>query len=247
MSDPLPDPAAFVPRLPTRVVGQTMRVLDEVSSTNTYALDQGTDGMVVVAERQTAGRGRHGRAWHSARGLGLWFSVAFDGPPLEGLACGAALAVRAAVAPRCRLTVKWPNDLLADGKKVCGILTEQARGRTALGIGINVHHRPEDFQASLRDTAGSLAMATGTAWNRTELLQDVLTHLDGQVMRLRSGQVETVRRAWAAACGLEGRRIRCGGLVGTVAAIDTEGGLVLDTPAGVRRVVAGDIALADGV
>jgi len=234
--------------LDTAIVGSHLLTFDELDSTNTFALRHGTDGMVIVADSQTAGRGRYGRAWHSAPGLGLWFSVALEGhDAAEGLAFGAALAVREALRTGCHPEIKWPNDLLVHGKKVCGILVERRHGRTALGIGINVHHRPEDFPEPLREKAASLETATGTAWNRAEVLRAVLTHLDRQVMLLRSGKYEAVRRAWADACNLTGRRVRCGGLVGTVAGVDGRGALLLDTYRGVQRLVSGEIALVEGV
>ncbi|MCP4639540.1 MAG: biotin--[acetyl-CoA-carboxylase] ligase, partial [bacterium] len=93
----------------TTVVGSRILVYEEVASTIDHSLRLGGHGVVVVADRQTAGRGRRGRSWHSAPGLGLWFSVAFE-RPLEGLTFAAALAVRDGARAWCPLTVKWPND-----------------------------------------------------------------------------------------------------------------------------------------
>jgi BirA family biotin operon repressor/biotin-[acetyl-CoA-carboxylase] ligase len=230
---------------PTRLVGRRVVEFDVIDSTNTYALEHGGDGVVYVTDRQTAGRGRLGRTWHSAPGLGLWFTVALDGM-IEGLSFAAALAVRDAIAPRVALTIKWPNDLLCNGKKVCGILVEHRTGRTALGIGINVHHRPEDFPEELRAKAGSLESEIGGTWDRAAVLRAVLTELDRTIILIREGHLAQVHRIWAEACRLEGRRIRIGGVEGRVLRIDSRGALVIEQ-AGAQHVVhSGDIEYLDG-
>ncbi len=229
----------------TTCVGREIVIFDVIDSTNTYALDHGGDGLVVVADRQTAGRGRQGRAWHSAPGLGLWFTVALEGLA-EGLSFAAGIAVRDALAHRAQVRVKWPNDLLCNGKKVCGILVEHRSGRTALGIGINVHHRPQDFPPELRARAGSLESEAGGAWNRSKVLRAVLTELDRTIMLLRTGKVADVHRAWVEACDLVGRTIRCGDLQGRVTHIDERGALVI-AHGGARHILhSGDIHVVTG-
>lgn len=236
-------PSAFAPPLGTVIVGGQVLYFDGLGSTNDYALRHGSDGTVVVAERQSAGRGRHGRTWHSAAGLGLWFSVVLEEGPHDDLVFAAVLAVRDAVRPGCRLDIKWPNDLLADGRKVCGVLVERRPRRAALGIGINVHHRLTDFPESLRGTAGSLEMVTGRVWSRGEVLRAVLRQLDRQVLLLRSGRGEAIRREWIEACNLKGRQVRCGKLAGCVTDIDSLGALLLDTGHGTHRLVSGDVTV----
>jgi BirA family biotin operon repressor/biotin-[acetyl-CoA-carboxylase] ligase len=231
--------------LPTRLVGREIVEFDVIDSTNTCALERGGDGTVYVADRQTAGRGRLGRTWHSAPGLGLWFTVALEGLD-EGLSFAAALAVRDALAPRAELAIKWPNDLLCAGKKVCGILVERQSGRTALGIGLNVNHRREDFPEDLRAKAGSLASQAGGVWDRAEVLRGLLIALDRTIMLIREGQLAQVHAAWADACRLEGRRIRSGGVEGRVLRIDSRGALVVEQ-AGVQRILySGDIDVLEG-
>jgi BirA family biotin operon repressor/biotin-[acetyl-CoA-carboxylase] ligase len=211
-------------------------VLPETDSTNRLALECGEDGVVFVADAQTAGRGRHGNRWDSAPGLGLWFSVAL---PAEtaGLIFAAALAVRDAVRPEAALDLKWPNDLLHQGRKVCGMLVETRNGRAALGIGLNVHHRVEDFPEPLRASAGSLALAAPTvAWRRAEVLGRILAQLDCRLAQLRGGGFDAVHAAWAEACGILGRRVRRGGVEGEVKLIDREGALLVQTGCGMVRV-----------
>lgn len=232
--------------LDTVLVGRKMAAFDEIDSTNTYALECGEDGMVIVADRQTAGRGRLGRTWHSAPGLGLWFSVALEGH-LEGLSFAAAIAVRDALASCGPLKIKWPNDLLCHGKKICGILVEHRAGRTALGIGLNVHHRLEDFPPELRAKAGSLASELGGAWDRAEVLRAVLTELDRTIILLRGGGLAEIHRAWAQACALAGRVIRCNGVEGRVLEIESRGALVVEAADGRHLIYSGDLEFLDGL
>lgn len=228
----------------TALIGRKIVEFDVIDSTNTYALEHGGNGTVYVADRQTAGRGRLGRTWFSAPGLGLWFTVALEGLD-EGLSCAAALAVRDALAPRVPLRIKWPNDLLCNGKKVCGILVEHRAGRTALGIGLNVHHQSADFPEELRAKAGSLQSEAGGNWDRAAVLRDVLTALDRTIMLLREGRFAEVHRIWAEACGLVGRRIRSGGVEGRVVRIDTRGALVVEG-SGMQQILhSGDIEYLD--
>ncbi len=217
-------------------------VLNEVDSTNNYGLRHGSEGTVIVAHSQTAGRGRHGRVWHSAPGLGLWCTVVFEGCP-DGLRFAAPLAVRDAPAPWCKVDIKWPNDLMIHGRKVAGILLEHARDLTALGIGLNVHHRREDFPEHLRDVATSLDMATGRDWSRAELLCAILEQLDVYVAALRSGRTESVRSRWAEACNPIGLRVRvAGSFDGVVRHVDSAGALVVETASGDRCVVSEDVS-----
>ncbi|MEK7794041.1 MAG: biotin--[acetyl-CoA-carboxylase] ligase [Candidatus Hydrogenedentota bacterium] len=229
----------------TALVGSRIFYVEETSSTNDLALARGMDGDVFVADRQTAGRGRLGRSWHSAPGKGLWFSIALANQT-PGVVFAAALSVRDACAPKCALRVKWPNDLLLEGKKVCGILAEHRNGLTALGIGINVHHDAADFPDELREKAGSLAMAPGAIWDRAALLRGVLTELDRRVILLRSGGFERVRDDWADACNIVGRRISIDGAEGTVSALDDLGRIVLSSSNGPRTFAAGDVVYLPG-
>ena len=146
------------------------------------------DGAVAIAGEQTAGRGRLGRSFQSRPGVGLYLSVLWR-PPCDAAALmtvpalGAVAAVRA-VAQVCGLTprIKWPNDLVYDGRKLGGILCESVMlgGETAvvLGIGINVSHRSEDFDGEVRDMAASLEMVTKTPVSRASLAAALMAQLD---------------------------------------------------------------------
>lgn len=164
----------------------------KIGSTNaaamTAAAEGAPEGSVFLAEEQTAGRGRGSHVWHSAQSAGICCSVVLR-PPLPPseilvLSLAAGLAVRAAIKQvdsRVTLDLKWPNDLLIDGKKFCGILTEMNAEATrvryiVVGIGINVNQA--NFPAELAEQATSLRLATGSEWSRVELAAALLKSLD---------------------------------------------------------------------
>jgi BirA family biotin operon repressor/biotin-[acetyl-CoA-carboxylase] ligase len=233
-------PATLTVPADTEVIGHRILVYPETDSTNNRVLAAAGDGLVVVADRQTAGRGRHGRQWHSAAGLGLWFSVGLDGE-LPGLTFAAALAVRDAVAPVAALTVKWPNDLILHGKKLCGILVENRRHRTALGIGLNLLHREEDLPPELRDQATSLLIETGQRLDRSSMLAAILEHLDHRIVALRRGKIASVRAEWTEACGMVGKRVRVHGIEGSVFSVNDAGALQLVADDGQSHWVTAEI------
>lgn len=172
--------------LSTRAVGSRVVVFESTASTNAvaaeYARSPGHHGLVVVAEVQTAGRGRRGNRWLSGKGESLLCSVVLTQCALraELLSLTAAVASAQAIGPQAR--IKWPNDILLSGRKVAGILTESKalEGRTAyvIGIGINCHQGREDFPPELRATATSLDLATGTVVDRNRLARQLLVCLD---------------------------------------------------------------------
>ena len=187
-------------------------VAESVDSTNSElrarAARGAAEGTVVVADEQTAGRGRLGRSWYSPRGLGLYLSIllrpARPARELTRWTLGAAIAAcRACVeSAGCAVQIKWPNDLLHGGKKLGGVLGDL---RTAggeprdlvLGIGLNVSHRAEQFPPQLRDSATSLHLASGRETLDRERLAALLLVRLGQICgRLRRGEWEAVAREW---------------------------------------------------
>lgn len=232
-------PERFTPLPACAVVGTQVHHHEEIGSTNDEALRAGADGAVIIADRQRAGRGRHGRAWHSAKALGLWMSVAFT-EPVPGLAFGTALALRDALNRFTPVTVKWPNDILAHGRKLAGILLESRDGRTALGIGINVAHGVRDLPPELRDSATSLALAADAAIDRHEVFEAVIVSLDRRVVQLRGGALDTLFEEWVDACAVIGRRATHNGTSGEIVGVDPSGALRLETPEGPRAVMYGD-------
>jgi len=240
MNSSHPQSSLVVPRLDTDIVGSRILVFDELDSTNERALAIGGDGLVVAADRQTAGRGRHGRTWHSMGEKGLWFSVAFEGEQ-PGAAFAAPLAIRDTLRPLVPISVKWPNDILSQGRKLAGILVERRANTTVLGIGMNVNHSQDDFPDDVRRRATSLALATGRSFDRADVLRDVLHELDKYIGRIRGGQLHAVHREWRDACGIVGKQVRYGDIHGIVTDVDMNGGLTVATGSGKDHVVFGEI------
>lgn len=215
--------------------------LTETDSTNALALEPGPDGGIYLAERQRAGRGRFGRSWHSAGGLGLWFSIRLTGPT-AGLPFAAGLALRDALEAFVPASLKWPNDILSGGRKICGMLLEHREQRNALGIGVNVLHQATDFPPEIRPIAGSLAMARpGVPFRRESVLAAVLSSLDRELIMWREGQIDVLRERWIEASGLLGRYIRRGMVLGRVIGIEADGALIVQTAAGTVKVRDGDL------
>lgn len=230
--------------LPTELVGKEFVIFPEIDSTNRWILDNGRPGLVAVADSQSAGRGRQGRSWSSLPGLGLWFTVSVEGM-VPGLSFAAAMSVHDALFD-CRPRVKWPNDILIGSRKVCGILAEHRSGVTALGIGINIHHKAGDFPEELREKAGSLESTTSQTFDRVQILSRILIELDKSVILLRDGAFESIRLRWVEACDIVGRTVRRESETGVVLEIDDEGALIMKTASGVRRFLSGDITIPDG-
>jgi BirA family biotin operon repressor/biotin-[acetyl-CoA-carboxylase] ligase len=233
----------------------------KIGSTNTEAMqaaaDGASEGSVFVAEEQLAGRGRGVNQWHSARSTGIYASVILRPamPPSEALvfSLAAGLAVRAAVmeiAPQLQPDLKWPNDLLLNGKKFCGVLTEMNAEATrvrhlVVGIGINVNQAK--FPAELREIATSLRIETGTEWSRVELCAALLKSLDREYRGLvndAGARDSILRRFEQGSSSVRGRSVLIeenGGLEGITEGLDGRGFLQLRTPQGLRTVVSGTV------
>jgi len=179
--------------LKTRIFAKNLHCYNRLGSTNTRAIELAesgaAEGTIVVAEEQTGGRGRLGRNWHSPPRLGIWSSVILRPQvPLQrasGLSLLAALAFAHSAESELGLKVdlKWPNDGLIDGRKVLGVLTEVSAETDQVyfavcGTGINVSHLPTDFPQSLRQTAGSLAMACGYSVDRLAFYRAFLSQFE---------------------------------------------------------------------
>ena len=192
-ADPL-DADALRVSLSGQRIGNRVIVLEEATSTNDVVLEmanESEEGLVVFAERQTAGRGQYGRRWESAIGKGLWLSILLR-PPISVSDSGQltallARAIQATIEEQTRLAawIKPPNDVYIAERKVAGVLVEmrvEASGGYAAiaGIGINVNHALEDFPPELRESAGSLAMATGMLFPRNALAIELLRTLEEQ-------------------------------------------------------------------
>ena len=252
----IPIPEEITIDLNTKIIGREVYYFKEISSTNLYAKQlvekHITEGTVVVADIQTKGRGRKNRSWFSPYG-GLWFSVVLypQIPPERGMLVTMTASVAAAQAIKeitsLEPVIKWPNDLLLNGKKICGILSElnaeiDRINYTIVGIGINVNN---DIDEDLKDTAVSLKSEIGSRFSRVKLLRSILKHLDENYDRLISGDYRTMQDLWFSYSNITGRKIKVKDekavMHGVVSDVDDSGCLILDTKNGSVRIVSGDI------
>lgn len=250
--------------LQTARFGRPLRWLAETGSTNAdaaaWAASGAPEGAVVGTEHQTAGRGRHGRAWADAPGLGLLFSLVLR-PPLPperlglvSLAAGVAVAeaVTPWVAP-AEPRLKWPNDVLLGGRKVAGLLVEGhltpgSPPTLVLGLGLNVNQ--SDFPPALAAFATSLALAAGRLLPRAALLADLLLALERRYDALLQGGDAEVCAAFEARMAGQGgdATVAFAGngrppLHGTLLGVDPTGALRLATAAGLHLLAAGEVTL----
>jgi BirA family biotin operon repressor/biotin-[acetyl-CoA-carboxylase] ligase len=244
-------------------IGKRIISLKSVSSTNDVAWEEAEkgapEGTVVVAEEQTAGRGRLSRRWHSPPGLGIWMSVVLRPQVRLEMAPGLTLCASVAVAKAVRslypvsVSLKWPNDVMVKGRKLCGILTEMKalRGNVNFvicGVGMNVNQTPEDLPAELRGRAISIMMATGKRADRARLLVAILGQLEKQYCEFCREGVASCLDEWRSMCPLLGKRVRIKGrreaVEGIFFNIDDNGALVLRLDSGIHRnFLAGDVEL----
>ena len=182
MSDSL-DRDAVLPRLRGRF-GREYIYVPQCPSTQRLLAEDAPEGAVAVADEQTEGRGRLGRSWVAPAGSSVLFSIALrpDVPTpnlpelslVAGRACAAAIAAVAGVAAE----VKWPNDVLLNGRKVAGMLAEAREGRVVLGIGLNVSQQADELPDRPELPATSLLVETGKRFERADLLVEILDQLE---------------------------------------------------------------------
>ena len=241
--------------LGARRYGRTLDVRMETDSTNDdarEALERGaSDGHVVVADHQRRGRGARGRRWDSPAGTDLYLSIAARVPlelsklPPLTLAVGLGLA-RAAemLAPHTDVAVKWPNDLLVDGRKCAGVLVEaSARGAmvegVVIGIGIDVNRVA--FDEELATLATSLRLATGQVHDRALVLARALEHVEEEVDRFVERGVAALVPRVDRKLAFRGARARCDDVEGVVLGLAPSGALRIENATGIRDVVAGTL------
>jgi len=232
----------------------------KIGSTNSAAMGSAAEGVpegsVLLAEEQTAGRGRGANTWQSPRSTGIYCSAVFR-PPLPPsdvllLSLMAGLAVQTAIQQtdsRVQADLKWPNDILIDGKKVCGILTEMNAEATrvryvVVGVGINVNQNsfPKELQAT------SLRLATGSEWSRVELAAALLKSLDREYRQFVQGpeaRASILRRFAENSSWLQGKKVRIeengSAFEGTTEGLDARGFLQVRTAYGMQTVLSGTV------
>ncbi|WP_237151615.1 biotin--[acetyl-CoA-carboxylase] ligase [Oryzibacter oryziterrae] len=237
--------------------GYRVVIFDEVGSTNTLALEMAREGeasgLWVMGRRQLAGKGRQGRAWMSEKG-NLYVSLLLRNPApmsrLGNLPLVVALAVHDAIADvlppfaRAPLEIKWPNDILYDGAKICGILIEgahQAEGQVVvIGIGINCRHHPEGTPYPAADLAG-----LGYPVEPDDLLPVLAARMKQRLDAWRDGSFAPLREAWLARARGVGETITVrmpnGTREGVFDGLDADGRLLLRAGGQVEAISAGDV------
>lgn len=249
--------------LRTKKWGTAVYAYQEIDSTNNMAkilaAEGAAEGTVVIAEKQNRGKGRLGRSWSSPTGGGLWFSVIFR-PACKPVLAPQLIFIGAVAACKALrkttglpVQIKWPNDLLLEGKKICGILTELSAeidmvNYVVMGIGINVNQMSDDFPEDLQGTATSLAIAAGHSFRRVELMQEIIFELESEYQLFqKAGFAQTLEKWRLYNCTL-GQNVQvitgkdC--FTGFALDIDNEGQLlVVDKEGKTTTVVVGDVSI----
>ena len=248
--------------LATQLLGKHIVHFYDTSSTNNeakrLAADDAVEGTIVVSEAQTLGRGRLNRGWFSPPGGGVWVSVILRPPfpPQEAPKCTLMAAVATVEAIRevsgLACGIKWPNDILWQGRKLVGILTEMSAEMDAinfvvLGIGINVSLQKNDFPEELRNIGASISMGAGREVSSVEVLQKLLERLEHWYQVVKKEGFEPVLEAWRRESITLGQPVRVLAgeetYDGVAEELAEDGSLLVRTENGLRRVLAGDVSL----
>jgi len=248
--------------LHTEFIGRNVEYYDSIPSTNIRAKEiaaESKEGTLIISEEQTQGRGRLSRRWVSPKGKGLWFSIILkpDFKPekvYKITLIGAAAITEALEDMGIKSYIKWPNDIIVEGKKICGILTEMSCENdrvnyVIMGIGINVNLKEEDFDEELIEKATSLRIVTGKEIDRSQLLANVLNHMERLYIpfKVKGSLDETIRicREKSILIGNQVRIIR-GDMItsGKVLNIDDEGYLLVQYEDGkIEKILSGEVSI----
>ncbi|MHC4114770.1 MAG: biotin--[acetyl-CoA-carboxylase] ligase [Planctomycetota bacterium] len=232
--------------LDTRSIGKRILVYKSTSSTNDiaveYARNKKNDGLVIFAEEQTAGRGRGGNKWISGKADSVLCSIVLTGSSLNSDLLSLACAVALAETIGKKAKIKWPNDIILNGRKVAGLLCEakQTGGGTAyvIGIGINCHQKKETFPTELQETATSIDIENKTACDRISLAKRLLASID-HWLKAAEKKSNKVTDQWSKLSVQLGHRVTLlfngKKFTGNCIGIDPEKGLILQLDRGAVR------------
>jgi len=245
------------------IIGHSIHYFQEIGSTNDEACRLGREGApegtVVVVNSQSAGKGRLQRSWFSPPGCNIYTSVILrpefnpaDAPQITIMAGLAAAQMIETYCPR-KTRIKWPNDILLHGKKVCGILAQMQAGAdkidfVVLGIGINVNIAADEFPPEIKNIATSIAAQTGVFQSRQDLLINLYKNLSKWYKTLTSNGFEIIRQEWLKMASLTGCEIqvkfRDEIIKGKALTIDERGALVMsDSKGKTVKILAGDASI----
>lgn len=245
------------------IFGRQIQFLEETVSTNNHALGLAykgaPEGTAVLAECQTGGKGRMGRTWFSPAGRNIYTTVVLrpeiDPALSPQVTIIAGVAVAELLERHCpgRVALKWPNDVLIGGRKVCGILAESRSSAEkveyiVVGIGINVNMEEGELDEDLRDIATSLKMETGRDFVREEIAAGLYGSFEKWYLVHRGSGFEPVREKWLECSGMNGKEIsfksKGAAVKGVVAGMDHDGALLCLAGGETIRLTAGEITLA---
>ncbi|MFZ1280066.1 MAG: biotin--[acetyl-CoA-carboxylase] ligase [Ignavibacteriaceae bacterium] len=248
-------------KLNTEFIGRNFIYSDELFSTNTFLMDkengQTINGTVVLAEKQTQGKGRKDRVWYSAPDSNLTFSILLNKDKallkeanLINFAASLAIAVSIENLYQLKTDLKWPNDVLLDGKKTCGILieaTSQANKIEKLVIGIGVNVNQNSFQGVFNYPPTSIHIELGRTVEREKLLAEILNNFEIMIERLKQNK-KAVIADWKSRCRMIGEKISIKEndieKFGMFYDLDEEGFLLLRTKDGIEKIHFGDVFLS---
>jgi BirA family biotin operon repressor/biotin-[acetyl-CoA-carboxylase] ligase len=258
------DPDKLKSALNTRVIGREFKIFQELDSTNQYAfeiaLKGAEEGTVILADQQSRGRGRMGRDWVSPPGVGIYVTVILRPKSRVGDLPKYTLLASVAVAEAVRdvtglqAVIKWPNDVLIEGKKFCGILEESMItgnkiGHLVIGIGINVNTDPADLPETPKGAPTSLKAERGETVDRNRLLTNLLQKLDSGYSDILEGKGINIVHKWRGLSATLGRRVRVemsgSSIEGQAVDIDDDGSLLISKDGELQKINSGDIIHMD--
>jgi len=248
---------------PAGRIGCHLRYFGEVDSTQRvaaeFARNGASQGTVIIAERQSAGRGRLSRTWHSPGGVNLYMTVILrPRMPLAevsqlSLVAGVAVAQALETIAPGLVALKWPNDIWLRQRKAGGIIaeavTDAAHGLLCvlLGIGLNLNLGSKDIPPELSGKATSVLIATGRKCDRVQLAASLFNLLDLRFKEAEAGGFSAVRKVYERYFALSGRKVTVSdgrmATTGIVRGIDADGALILETGNGLNRILTGDVSL----
>ncbi len=239
--------------LSAKLLGREIYCYKIITSTNLAAKENRdfAEGCVFIAEEQTAGRGRLSRSWESSAGEGIYMSVllkpaiAAGNLPCITLICGLAVCRALKKVGAEGVGIKWPNDIVIKGKKVCGVLTERTGGAVVAGIGVNVLNR--GFGGELAAKATSLYLETGREYDRSELAAAILNELDSLYAEFLAKGFSPLCSEYERHCVTLGKNVRiitpAGEYTAEAEGIDEDGGLVIKRCGKTEIITSGEVSV----
>jgi BirA family biotin operon repressor/biotin-[acetyl-CoA-carboxylase] ligase len=248
--------------LKTKFIGQAVKTYQSVKSTNdiasSIAESTQSEGTIVTAEQQTKGKGRLGRSWHSPLKVGIYLSIILkpkfepESAPAISVMTAFALAETLKEFTDARIQIKWPNDVMLNGKKTAGILTELSAEKNIInylvvGVGINVNQTVDDFPVELKEIATSIRRVNRKKTNRVKLLQKFLVKFEKEYLKYSENKYLSSLKKINEYSSLTGEKIELASgkriIKGTVSNIDKSGALILDSDGKQVIVSSGEVTV----